>query len=266
MAGKEQQGIQSIEVGVRLLRVLALHGRPMMLRDLAQGAQMPAAKAHRYLVSFVRAELVAQDPATGRYGLGSFAVDVGLAALSRLDPVRLAAPILDDLCEEIGETVALAVWGNKGPTIVRLVEPGGPIAITLRTGTVLPLLNSATGRAFATFHRSPYLRRLLDDEIRAAAADKVSATALRWDVEETLAEIRRHGISRVSGNLTPGINGFSVPVFDHTGAMVAAITSLGAVGMFDTDWEGPVAAALKKRAAILSHRLGHTPIDPLAAI
>lgn len=261
MAGKEQQGIQSIEVGMRLLQVLAIQGRPMMLRDLAQGAQMPAAKAHRYLVSFVRTELVAQDPASGRYGLGSFAVELGLAALSRLEPIRLAAPVLDDLCEEIGETVALAVWGNKGPTIVRLVEPGGPIAVTLRTGTVLPLLNSATGRAFSAFHRSPYMRRLLDEEIRAAATETQPATALRRDFEETLSEIRRHGISRVSGNLTPGINGFSAPVFDHSSAMVAAITSLGAIGTFDTGWESPVAAALKRRAAVLSHRLGHTPVE-----
>ncbi|WP_186409176.1 helix-turn-helix domain-containing protein, partial [Candidatus Accumulibacter aalborgensis] len=51
-APKQRQGIQSIEVGTRLLRALAAHGRPMMLRDVARNAGMPAAKAHRYLVSF----------------------------------------------------------------------------------------------------------------------------------------------------------------------------------------------------------------------
>ena len=98
-----RQGIQSIEVGVPLLRVLADHGAPMMLRDLALAAGMPAAKAHRYLVSFMRTGLVTQDPLSGRYDLGHFALDLGLASLARLDAVRVATPVLDSLGEEIGE-------------------------------------------------------------------------------------------------------------------------------------------------------------------
>ena len=74
--------------------------------------------------------------------------------------MRFAGPILESLCEEIQETVALAVWGNHGATIVRIVDAGGPITITLRAGTVLPLFNSATGRAFAAFYRSPFLKKI----------------------------------------------------------------------------------------------------------
>lgn len=87
---------------------------------------MPAAKAHRYMVSFMRIGLIEQDRASGRYDLGSYALQLGLSGLGRLDPVRLAAPVLDDLCEEINETVALAVWGNHGATVVRIVDAGGP--------------------------------------------------------------------------------------------------------------------------------------------
>ena len=254
----DRQGIQSIEVGFRLLRVLATTNRPMMLRDIAKGAGMPAAKAHRYMVSFMRIGLVEQDSASGRYDLGSYALDLGLSGLGRLDPVRLAGPILDTLCEEIQETVALAVWGTHGATIVRIVDAGAPITITLRAGTVLPLSKSATGRAFAAFFRSPYLKQLLDEELRAAAeTSKTAVTTLRRQTEKTLTEIREHGISRATGSLTPGINGFSAPVFDHSGRMVAAITSLGSVGEFDVEWGSPVAKAMLAAAEKLSQRLGH---------
>jgi DNA-binding IclR family transcriptional regulator len=254
----DRQGIQSIEVGFRLLRVLAATNRPMMLRDIAKGAGMPAAKAHRYMVSFMRIGLVEQDSASGRYDLGSYALDLGLSGLGRLDPVRLAGPILDTLCEEIQETVALAVWGTHGATIVRIVDAGAPITITLRAGTVLPLSKSATGRAFAAFFRSPYLKQLLDEELRAAAeTSKTAVTTLRRQTEKTLTEIREHGISRATGSLTPGINGFSAPVFDHSGRMVAAITSLGSVGEFDVEWGSPVAKAMLAAAEKLSQRLGH---------
>src|SRR5574343_1328903 len=187
----DRQGIQSVEVGFRLLRVLASTNRPMMLRDIAKGASMPAAKAHRYMVSFLRIGIVEQDSASGRYDLGAYALELGLAGLGRLDPVRLATPILESLCEEIHETVALAVWGTHGATIVRIVDAGGPITITLRPGTCLSLCKSATGRAFATFSRAPYLKKMLDNELKEIAeSNKVAVTTLRRQLEKQLTEIR----------------------------------------------------------------------------
>jgi len=259
-SNKERLGIQSIEVGSRLLKALTAFGKPMMLRDLAHAANMPAAKAHRYLVSFLRTGLVEQDSVSGRYGLGAFALDLGLASLGRLDSVRLAAPIIEELCETIGETVGLAVWGTHGATIVSLVEPGGPITVTLRAGTVLPLVNSATGRAFAAFCQTPHIKQLVDQALKeAAAAAEASIASQRREFEAVLEEARQHGIARASGSITPGINGFSAPVFDHSGKMIAAITALGSVGMFDNDWSSAIAQSIKDSAAALSRRLGYTP-------
>lgn len=255
---KPQQGIQSIEVGARLLRALAANGRAMMLRDLAKSAAMPAAKAHRYLVSFMRMGLVEQDANTGRYDLGGFSLELGLASLARIDAVRLATPILDDLCERIGETVALAMWGNHGATCVRWIEAGGPVTVTLRAGVVLPLTSSATGLAFAAFYRSPYMKKQIDAELRATTAStQTPIESLMRNLDRQLVDIRHHGMARASGSLTPGINGFSVPVFDHSDRMVAAITSLGTMGHFKMDWDSPLATDIKDAAATLSKRLGH---------
>ncbi len=85
---KERAGIQSVEVGFALLEALARSRGPLMLRDLAASAGMSAAKAHRYLVSFQRLGLVAQDPRNARYDLGPAALKLGLASLSRLDAVQ----------------------------------------------------------------------------------------------------------------------------------------------------------------------------------
>lgn len=256
----DRQGIQSIEVGFSLLNVLARTNRPMMLRDIAKGASMSPAKAHRYMVSFLRVGIVEQDPSSGRYDLGAYALELGLSGLGRLDPVKFAGPILEALCEEIQETVALAVWGTHGATIVRIVDAGAAVTITLRIGAHLPLYNSATGRAFAAFSRAPYIKKMLDEELRLAAEQSgIAITNLRRQLEKNLTEIRSKGIARASGSLTPGINGFSAPVFDHTGSMVAAVTSLGSVGEFDVEWDSKVAKAMVDAANALSHRLGYAP-------
>ena len=103
------------------------------------------------------------------------------------------------------------------------------------------------------------MKKLLEKELRTTAEQSGSTvTALVHDLEPIIEEIRLHGISRASGSLTPGINGFSAPVFDHTGHMIAAVTSLGSFGNFDTEWDSPLAFAIKEAAKILSARLGHS--------
>lgn len=54
---------------------------PLPLGELAARAGMASAKAHPYLVSFVRVGLVQQDSATGFYELGPFALQMGLVSL-----------------------------------------------------------------------------------------------------------------------------------------------------------------------------------------
>ena len=106
---------------------------------------------------------------SGATGLGEFPLAPGLASLARIDPVRLATPVLADLCGRVEETVALAAWGHHGATCVRWVEAGGPITVTLRTGVVPPLTTSATGLAFAAFYRSPHMKKQLDAELKTTA-------------------------------------------------------------------------------------------------
>ncbi|MFA4970260.1 MAG: IclR family transcriptional regulator [Sulfuritalea sp.] len=268
MSGEEKdedgrQGIQSIEVGVPLLRVLADHGAPMMLRDLAREAGMPAAKAHRYLVSFVRTGLATQDTISGRYDLGHFALDLGLASLARLDAVRVATPVLDALGEEIGETVALAVWGNMGPTIVRWVDSKRPVTVNLRTGAVMPLLHSAIGLCFVAFFDSPLLQRRIEEELEInARGEDTRAPITRAQLDALTADIRQHGMSRAVGSVIPGINAFCAPVFDHDGKMALAITGLGPAGLFPANWNSPMAKAIGAAAQGISRQLGWRGATP----
>ena len=88
---KERAGIQSVEVGFALLDALGQARGPQMLRDLAAAAGMSAAKAHRYLVSFQRLQLVVQDPASTRYDLGPAALKLGLALRAVMR--RLNSPV-----------------------------------------------------------------------------------------------------------------------------------------------------------------------------
>lgn len=92
----------------------------MALKDIAKATGMSTGKAHPYLVSFLKVGFVTQEP-SGSYELGPLALQLGLTRLQRLDPVKEAAsPLIAALAAETEQSVAIAVWGNLGPTIVRL--------------------------------------------------------------------------------------------------------------------------------------------------
>ena len=269
---RAQRGIQSIEVGGQLLRALVHHGRPMALKDLAREADMTAAKAHPYMVSFGRLGLIEQDRASGHYLLGPLALQLGLISLQQADPVHIATPLIAQLAQQTGHTVALAVWGARGATIVRTAESPSPVHVNMRHGTVFSLTNTASGRVFAAFLDADAVRQLLEDERQRQKQRKGSEPVPAgmppvqplpsWsDFERQLQEVRTHGISRSDGEVIEGVSAMAAPVFDHTGAIVLAVTAIGPAGIFNTAWDGELSRALKACAGTVSQRLG-APAGP----
>ena len=254
---KERAGIQSVEVGFALLEGLTRSRGPLMLKDVAASAGMSAAKAHRYLVSFQRLGLVTQDPRNARYDLGPAALKLGLASLARLDAVRLARERMPEWMESIGHTLALAVWGNHGPTIVHWEESQQAVTANLRLGDVMPLLSSATGRCFAAHMAPDVVAPLLKDELgRAVKMRRTDLPSTVTEVNALLDEVRVRGAARVVDTLLPGIVAFCAPVFDSDGHLELGITTLGSIATFDPEWGGAIDAPLRAAAAQLSADLG----------
>ena len=253
----EQRGIGSVEVGGQLLRVLTEADGPMMLRDLAASADMTAAKAHPYVVSFMRLGLVEQDRASGRYELGPLALQMGLASMRRLNPVRIATEAIAELVLRINQTAYLSVWGNHGPTVVRIEEGTGAVHVNMRVGSIMSLLGTATGRVFAAFLPPKMIENFIESGVgHASVGDEAERQMTRNQIDKAVAEVREKGLARAVEKPIPGVNAFSAPVFDHSGSIALVITAIGPSHMFDADWDGPIAEELRECAGTASMRLG----------
>lgn len=243
-------GVNSIETGLQIARALAALPGPQPLKAVAASAGIPPAKAHRYLVSLIRAGLAEQDRENGHYRLGPLALELGLAAQRGIDVLTLGGEVIDALCTDIDETVLLAVWGNKGPVVVRWEESSRPIATNVRAGWVMPMTSSATGRLFAAYLPEDVTRPLLDAELaRHTVARRRRQAAL-------IDQARQRGMARVDGDLQGGISGIAAPAFDRGGGIAAVIAALGPSSAFDASWSGPIAGAVCRAAARLSGQLG----------
>jgi DNA-binding IclR family transcriptional regulator len=254
-AERGQRAIQSVEVGGRLLLALAEGGGALPLKKLAARAGLPASRAHPYLVSYGRLGLVEQRADTGHYALGPAALQIGLACLHQWDPLRAAEPEARALADATGHAVALSVWGNFGPTVVRLIEARQPLHVALRVGSVLSILDTATGRAFAAVMPASRLAEAVAGplgELQPRDARRVRPA----DLEPLRAEFTRHGVARAVGKPIPGVNAFAAPARDHEGQVPLVVTALDHEDRLPAPWHSATARAVREAAARISARLG----------
>jgi DNA-binding IclR family transcriptional regulator len=259
---RDSAGIQSIEVGVPLLAAFSRSPEAMTLTDLAKAAEMTTSKAHKYLVSFVRAGLVTRDDANGRYRLGPLALELGFAAVRHLSAVSISEAAMLELRDTLDLTVSLTVWGNQGPTIVRRIESHQLQFAVMRMGSVLPLLSSNNGRIFLAYLDRRYTQHMIDAELAVpdGPAAKVGLRT-KQDVEQLAAHIRANRVANreavVSGFVT-----MSAPIFDISNTVVAALTLIGTQDA-NLSHAQPTLIAVADR---LSRQLGATCVPPPAPV
>lgn len=229
VARKESRGVQSMDVGLNILKVLASHDGALPLKTLSSLVDMAPSNVHRYLASFVRAGLLRQDPDTARYDLGRLALQIGLSALSRLDVLELAPRELKKIVTEHGLLGIIVVLGDQGPTIVRFQQSSPPITISLALGSIIPMLRSASGQVFSAFMPEEVTRHIVERELRANASYEISSTTPRnlTEVRSLSSKVREQFYSKVDVDVSPGIRAIACPVLNLHGEAVATLSLMG---------------------------------------
>jgi len=245
----QQRGIQSVEVGFRLIRALETAPGKLSLKVLAEIADMPTSSAHLYMVSYCRLGLAAQDPITLRYGLGPYAVQLGLAGLRHLEVTDVARGYLEELQAKIPLAVYLSIWGNMGPTIVLKLDGSYQSPLSVRVGYVSPLLSSATGAVYLTYMPEHEIKLVLERELSERGRQKADPEAIR-------KQVRKTGVGISIGQMNEGYAAVSAPVLNHDDRLAGSITALGPHSLVDRSPDGPLARALRQTATHIASALG----------
>jgi DNA-binding IclR family transcriptional regulator len=242
---RSERRIQSVEVGFRIVRVLETAPGKLALKDIAEAASLSPSSAYLYLSSFINVGLAVQDPGSGRYGLGPYAIQLGLAGLRQLDVLDVAREPLDALSAETGLSVFLSVWNNLGPTILLKADGARSMPLTLRIGSVLPPLESATGRV--------YVAHLPPAEVKTVFA-RLGQTVTDADIGAVVHDVRTRGVGLSDSRYFEDFAAMAAPVFGYAGEIAGAVTVLGSKTRIRAKDLTP---ALAKAAAAIGAALGH---------
>ena len=184
-----------------------------------------------------------------------------LPRLSRLGSVsdaislpRAAQPILDRLRDTVQESISLAVLEGDEVLFLARAEAIRIVSTGMRLGAVLPATVTASGRVL--------LSSLPDREL----AKKLSAVAVTRRTPNTVVaisglrqvimEARRRGYAVNDEELELGLRALAVPVIDHAGRTVAAISvSASAVRVTTAYMVREFFPLLRKHATLLGRML-----------
>ena len=88
---------------------------------------------------------------------------------------------------ELTRPVALSVWGNHGPTVVRIEEGTGAVHVNMRVGSIMSLLGTATGRVFAAFLPPKMIENFIESGVgRASVGDEAERQMTRNQIDVRL--------------------------------------------------------------------------------
>ncbi len=254
-------GVQSVDIGVALLKTLAEMRCEASLNELSEKMLMHPAKVHRYLSSLVASGFISRT-AHGRYDLGPYVLEFSTLYLSRLDPAEIATDAMEELRNKTDEGVILSVWGSSGTTVIRWFQSRSPISVSIRPGAHFSTTMSASGRVFMSYLPETMTRSFVEEELETFEKNPHNlAPGSQDDVLRIIDETRNHGMARVREHSVSSVSALAAPVFDYRNELVLTLALFGFTSKFDDSYKGRNAKLLAKTADKISRKLGFIQSD-----
>jgi DNA-binding IclR family transcriptional regulator len=239
--GRDHGGIQSVDIGMSVLRALAQAKGPMSLKEIGTACAMAPSKAHRYLHSLIAGGLVAQQKRSGKYDLGMFALRLGASAIRRIDVVNRVSDHLEDLVDQLRMPAHISIWSQEGPIAVRWQRASDSLISPDVLGSVFPLLRSATGNVFLSYLPERLTRPLVTAEIQK---ESELENSVDFDIGEITQNVRQQGYAMTVGTFVPNQVGIAAPVINWDDEICATVTVVARIAR---DPEQRLAAAAQLR-------------------
>jgi DNA-binding IclR family transcriptional regulator len=241
--------IPVLQKSIAVLKLIAEGRGNMTTKALEQTLGVPHSTMYRILQTFAQSDWVRQVES------GQFELSFGLLPL--LQPLVRHELLIDIVREPLlalgrntGLTTKLSVrQGDFAITLFRTESPR-TTSIHVKTGAAFHLALGSSGAVLLGALNSAARQRIIDN-----APDECWQFQSRADVARRIADLAKTGACADSGSYRPMVFAISAPLYDRSGATVAAITAIG----FREDFDGSRMKANRKlvieTAARCSERL-----------
>jgi DNA-binding IclR family transcriptional regulator len=249
--------IRSVAKALGIVDLLALRQRSMALGEIADEMDLPKSTAHGLISTMQDFGYLDQSPFDGRYRLGVRFFEIGSVVASNWDVRKAAAPFIQQLVNNMEETVHLVVLDKGEVLYIDKRESNHSIRIVSQVGTRLPAHCTGVGKVMLAFLEPSEVEYIIkkkgltrytqktitDPNILKAELDKIRLQGYAVDNEEIMASLRC----------------VAAPIMNHEGTACAAISISGTTSRLKGDRLKQAVDEIIKTAADISKELGYRP-------
>lgn len=205
-----------------LLRLLSSELSGLNLSEISNRLKVPKSSLLATLKALTDQEFLVRHGTI--YQLGPEAFSLASIILAGRSLRQIARPYLEQTMEACGETVLLGELASdrQNAIYMDLVESPKSVRFSVSVGTQRPLYASSCGRLLLAYmtdeDRDLYLNQVdLNQRTDTTITDYS-------ELRKCLAQIRQKGVSETFGDYSPDVSGFSAPLRNADGEVVAALT------------------------------------------
>lgn len=246
--------MQSLSRAIAILDCFTVENPQLGVREIARQINMSASTVGRLLASLNTLDLLSQDPSSRLYRLGPKVMAYSMVYTVSLDIRASARPMLEELYRLTNETVSLYVLAGGQRICADCIESSERLRVVVHAGEHMPLHAGSSGKALLAFMPSEDIDRILSKPLEKMTPRTITE---KESLLRELAEIRKKGFATSHGERFEEVIGVAAPVFDSTGAVVAALNIAGPSMRFTDQSVTKYHPQLIKSANQLSRLLGY---------
>ncbi|ADI26553.1 IclR family transcriptional regulator [Geobacillus sp. C56-T3] len=214
--------IQAVDRALRILDLFDEYETELKITDISERMQLHKSTVHSLLKTLQHHHYIEQNPENGKYRLGMKLFERGNLVIRHLDIRSVSKKHLIDLSIKTGNTVHLVILDGKEGIYIDKVEGTSGTVLYSRIGRRVPIHSSAVGKALVAFKSEKELKELL----RGYVYKRHTANTIANEEEflQELERVRSNGYALDREENEPGITCVAVPVRDHSGNVIAAIS------------------------------------------
>ena len=214
-----------------VLDQVAAYSHPVRFGQLLESSAYPKATLYRFLQTLVSQEMLSYDADRQTYALGMRLVRLAHAAWTHSSLAPIARSYLDELSNDIGETVHLVQLDASQVLYVDKRNASQPVEMYSQAGKVGPAYCTGVGKAMMAHLPEEELTRVIAQQSFHRFTENTLTTASELRAE--LEAIKKRGYAFDREEHEPGIICIAMPILTDGGRMLGALSVTGTTARRD---------------------------------
>ncbi|RAK16621.1 IclR family transcriptional regulator [Anoxybacillus vitaminiphilus] len=217
--------VKSVSRALDIIGIVSSEKNGLGVTEIAKQMDINKSSVYRILSTLVQYGYMEQDEETSRYKLGYKFLEMSSKLLESIDLRKEAKPYLQQLEKETNEVIHLVVYDQGEVIYIEKLEGTETLRMHSKVGKRAPMHCTAVGKAILAHLPSNVVLDILERKGMPKHTDKTITNQDEFLKE--LAQVKQKGYALDLEENEYGIRCIAVPIFDHAGKVVAAVSISG---------------------------------------